>query len=110
VPAGKIYFMPDGAKGNKGATGFADVKDGQFDTNLKGRGSPGGPVVIAIEGIDPSKPPPKANSEITATVLFPRYELEAELPTAASIKDIEVPESAAKGPTSSKKEAGFVSP
>jgi hypothetical protein len=56
-------------------------------------------VIIAIEGIGPSKAPAKADPDVTATVLFPRYELAAELARSASTKDIDVPESAAKGPT-----------
>jgi hypothetical protein len=108
VPAGKIYFTPDGTKGNKGPTGFADIKDGLYDTGSTGRGAPAGPVIIAIEGIDPSKPPPKADSDVTATVLFPRYEITAELPSSSSTKDIDVPESAAKGPAVVKTEPEIV--
>jgi hypothetical protein len=104
VPAGKIYFMPDGTKGNNAGTGFADIKDGVYDTSKNnGRGAPAGPVIIAIEGLDPSKPPPKADSDVTATVLFPRYELAADMPSSSSTKDIEVPDSAAKGPPPAKK-------
>jgi len=103
VPAGKIYFMPDETKGNKGSTGFADIKNGVYDTGAPGgRGAPAGAVIVAIEGIDPSKPPPKADSEVTATVLFPRYEVAAELPSSSSTKDFDVPDSAAKGPTPTK--------
>jgi hypothetical protein len=98
VPGGKIYFMPDGAKGNQGATGFADIKDGMYDTGATGRGAPAGAVIIAVEGIDPS------------TVLFARYELAAELPSASSTKDIDVPESAEKGPIQPKEENPVVVP
>jgi hypothetical protein len=102
VPAGKIYFMPDGSKGNTGPTGFADIKDGSYDTAATGgRGAPAGPVIIAVEGIDPSGPPPKADpsGDVTTKVLFPRYELTADLPKSSSTKDIEVPAEAAKGPS-----------
>jgi hypothetical protein len=105
VPGGKIYFIPDGAKGNKGPTGFADIKNGSYDTSASGgKGAVAGPVIIAVEGLDPSAPPGKADpsGEITAKVLFPRYELEAELPTSSSTKDISVPAEAAKGPTQPK--------
>jgi hypothetical protein len=112
VPAGKIYFLPDGSKGNTGATGYANIKDGKYDTSATGgKGVIGGPTIIAIEGIDPSGPPAKAeSSEVTAKVLFPRYETAAELPKAASTKDIEVPADAAKGPTQPKKDAGAIVP
>ena len=36
VPAGKIYFMPDGEQGNTGSTGYADIKDGEYDTGSSG--------------------------------------------------------------------------
>jgi hypothetical protein len=100
VPAGKVYFLPDGTKGNQGPTGFADIKDGKYDTTT-GRGAVAGPVIIAVEGIDPSSKPAKADpsGEITAKVLFPRYEITADLPTADSTKDILVPAEAAKGPS-----------
>lgn len=112
VPAGKIYFLPDGSKGNTGATGYANIKDGKYDTSeTGGKGAIGGPMIIAIEGIDPSGPPAKAeSSEVTAKVLFPRYETAAELPKAASTKDIEVPADAAKGPTQPKREGGAIVP
>jgi hypothetical protein len=105
VPAGKIYFMPDGSKGNTGPTGYANIKDGYYDTSASGgKGAAPGPMVIAIEGIDPSGPPPKADpsGEVTAKVLFPRYETTAELPKSGSTKDIDVPADAAKGPTPPK--------
>jgi hypothetical protein len=101
VPAGKIYFIPDSSKGNAGATGWADIKEGQYDTSADGgSGAAAGPVIIAIEGIDPSGPPQggEASEDITATVLFPRYELPADLPDGDSTKDIDVPAEAAQGP------------
>jgi hypothetical protein len=105
VPAGQIYFIPDGAKGNSGATGFARIKDGTYDTDAEGgRGSAGGPMIIAIEGLDPSTAPAKADpsGEVTATVLFARYEVNEDLPKEATTKDFEVPASAAKGPVGPK--------
>jgi hypothetical protein len=101
VPAGKIYFMPDGSKGNTGPTGYADIKNGIYDTSSAGgRGAPAGAVIIAIEGIDPSGPPAKADpsGEVTTRVLFPRYETTADLPASSSTKDIDVPAEAARGP------------
>jgi len=104
VPAGTIHFIPDGKKGNKGATGYAVIKDGAYDTSARGgRGSVSGPVIIAVEGIDPSGPPPKAAPDVTTTVLFPWYELPFDMPASATTKNIDVPAEAAKGP---KKPAG----
>jgi hypothetical protein len=105
VPAGKVYFMPDGTKGNTGATGFADIRDGHFDTSLVGgQPAPAGPVIIALEGVDPNAAPDSrdASGEVTAKLLFARYELPAEIPKAASTKDIDVPAEAAKGPIAPK--------
>ena len=36
VPAGKIYFIPDTAKGNSGPTRYADIVDGAYDTGATG--------------------------------------------------------------------------
>ncbi len=116
VPAGKIYFIPDASKGNTGPTGFADIKDGKYDTGIKGsRGSVAGPVVIAIEGTDPNaKPEPKKGEEVSAEatvkLLFARHEVHAEMPNSSSTKDIEVPAEAAKGPVEPKGKPGIIIP
>jgi hypothetical protein len=112
VPAGKIYFIPDGSKGNTGPTGFADIKNGEYDTSASGgRGVVEGPVVIAVEGIDPSGASAKDKSEdVSAKVLFARYELRAEMPKTSSTKDIEVPADAEKGPKPADKKPGEVIP
>ena len=104
VPAGKIYFMPDGSKKNSGAAGFADIKDGLYDTALPGGyGSPGGAVIIALEGNDPTaSPDKKASPNVTTKLLFARYEVPVELPKGVSTKDIDVPAEAAKGPKQPK--------
>ena len=101
VPSGKIYFTPDGKKGATGAAGFADIRNGQYDTSADGgRGAPSGPVVIGLEGIDPSAKSDNADpsGEVTAKLLFARYEVAAEIPEQDSTKDIDVPAEAAKGP------------
>jgi hypothetical protein len=98
VPAGKVYFKPDSSKGNTGASGYADIKEGVYDTAAPGgRGIAGGPMVIAVEGIDP-KPPAGAGPDVTTTVLFARYETSADLPASDTTKDIDVPAEAANGP------------
>lgn len=104
VPAGKVYFIPDSAKGNNGPTGYADIVDGTYDTGASGgHGFVGGPVVIAVEGLDPAAKGAKADKgdtsgETTVKSLFPRYELATELPREATTKDIDVPADAAKRP------------
>ena len=98
VPAGKIYFMPDGAKGNSGATGYANISDGTYDTSNGGRGSIGGPMLVMIEGIDPNvKPDTKDDPEAEAKSLFPQYQIAEEMPMSNSTKDFDVPAEAAKG-------------
>ncbi|VTS08188.1 hypothetical protein [Tuwongella immobilis] len=103
VPAGMVYIIPDSTKGQSGTSGYAKIVDGVYDTSLEGgHGVTPGPVTFAIEGIDPSGPPPKADSEVTARVLFPRYEKKMDLTAANAKQDFEVPASAAKGPTAPK--------
>jgi hypothetical protein len=102
VPAGKIYFMPDGSKGNTGPTGYADIKDGQYDTSATGgRGAGKGPMIVAIEGFDPSTPGKAekgdTSGEATVKTLFPRYETTTDLPGEAATKDFDVPADAGSG-------------
>lgn len=80
VPTGKIYFTPDGSKGNKGQAGWADIKDGHYDTSVRGSQSPaGGAMTVRIEGQEGGKP------------LFGDYELKEELPKGGGSKDFDVP-------------------
>ncbi|QEL15722.1 hypothetical protein [Limnoglobus roseus] len=100
IPSGKIYFIPDGAKGNKGATGYADIVDGVYDTSAgSGRGATRGAVVVAIEGNDPAatNKPAKGDTsgETTVKSLFPRYETALDV-TGTMTKDFDVPAEAAK--------------
>ena len=98
VPAGKIYFSPDTAKGNSGGTGYADIKDGAYDTSAtEGQGAPTGAVIISVEGFDP-KPPPGAEPDVTMTKLFAGYQKPVDLPAGASVQDIEVPAEAGNIP------------
>jgi hypothetical protein len=98
VPAGKVQILPDTAKGNSGAAGYANIQNGAYDTAASGgHGAASGAVIITVDGIDP-KPPPGAEPDVTTTVLFSSYQLPAELPAGDSVKDIDVPESATQGP------------
>jgi hypothetical protein len=54
IPAGRIYFTPDTKKGNNGPQGFAEIKDGTFDTRDGGRGPVGGPTIVILAGNDGS--------------------------------------------------------
>lgn len=98
VPAGKIYFAPDTAKGNSGPTGFADIKDGAYDTSAnEGQGAPTGAVIISVDGFDPT-PPPGAEPDVTVTNLFTGYQKPVDLPAGGSVQDIDVPAEAANVP------------
>ncbi len=98
VPAGKIYFIPDGSKGNSGATGYADIKDGSYDTS-SGKGAVKGAVTVAIEGFDPSQAGEKekgdTSGEVTVKSLFARYETKLDV-TGSMTKDFDVPAEAGK--------------
>lgn len=101
LPGGKIYFFPDSTKGNSGQAGFADIVDGKFDTaNLGGSGTMRGPTRVAIEGFDPSAPPPapKKGEFVeagTMTLLFPRWETTIDIGAEPEIT-IDVPLEATK--------------
>ena len=101
VPAGKVYLTPDSAKGNSGPSGFANITDGFYDTAAEGgRGTVLGPLIVAVEGIDPSAPAEggQESEDVTAKLLFARWELAADLTEPLTTLDIDVPAEAADGP------------
>jgi hypothetical protein len=111
VPAGKVYFKPDAEAGGAGATGFADIVAGRYDTGLSGARNVGtGPMVVMVEGIDPQAGPGAGGDspDVTARLLFQGYELRADVPAGAFTLDIAVPPEAAAG--AAKPAAGFISP
>lgn len=85
IPAGRIYFDADTAKQNTGPQGFADIKDGQYDTKKGGRGIAGGPTIVRIQGTDGA-----------GKRLFLEYKLQVDLPPGTATKDFDVPAAAAK--------------
>ncbi len=93
VPSGRIYFNPDFSKQNDGPQGFADIKNGTFDTRQGGRKSPTGAVVARVEGFDGKT----TNPQFYGNPLFQPYEIKLDLPREASTQKLEVPGSAAKG-------------
>jgi hypothetical protein len=100
IPAGKITFTPDGSKGNTGPTGYAKIVNGEYDTSAPGGlGAINGPMIVFIEGFDPSAKPDEntpEGEEAGAKPLFPRYETAYDVPGSASTKDFDVPADAAK--------------
>ena len=95
VPAGKVYIAPDTAKGNSGQTGYADIKDGAYDTSATGgQGAVKGAVMFSVDGFDPT-PPAGAGPDVTSTQLFTNYQKSVDLPAGSSVQDIDVPAEAA---------------
>lgn len=94
IPQGKIYFSPDNAKGNSGASGYADIKNGEYNTASGGKKHLGGAMLVKIEGFDPTESGPEVPveaSETTIKALFPVYEIKTELTKGSSTKDFDVP-------------------
>jgi hypothetical protein len=90
VPAGQVVFSPDLSKGNDGPQGYADIKDGRYDTSETESGAPSGAVVVRIEGFDGQVQPEWPYGK----PLFLGYQVEAELPRESFQKDFDVPASA----------------
>lgn len=102
ISTGKIFFVPDHSKGNKGPSGYADIKDGAYDTSAPGgAGCIGGPMTITIQAADAAAQTSK--SVQGAKALFPPYSTVADMPKSDSTKDFDVPADAVKGPTPPKK-------
>jgi hypothetical protein len=92
VPAGRIYFNPDFSKKNDGPQGYADIKDGKFDTRAHGKGACGGATIVVINGFDGNAQPGAATK---GDPLFHEYQVAIELPKVSSMQKFDVPASAA---------------
>jgi hypothetical protein len=90
VPAGRIDFMPDARRGNSAMAGFAKIVGGSYDTAAGGIGSAGGPMTVLVSGYEPV-----AGTSERSRALFLDHVTNAELPTADSSFNVEVPTSAA---------------
>lgn len=111
VPAGKLYFAPDASKGNEGATGWATIVDGTFDTRTAGgRGVTPGALVVTIEGQDPNAKPPGAGEDVQMGLLFAGYQANVEVSKGQDSIDFEVPASAAGVPKSQPETASHIGP
>jgi hypothetical protein len=89
---GDVLFTPDGAKGNAGPQGIAQIRNGKFDTAAPdGKGIAGGPTVIRVTGLTS-----------LGGKLVCEYEIKVELPQADGTYDIAVPKSAAPRPANQK--------
>jgi hypothetical protein len=87
VPYGEVLFTPDGAKGNSGAQGIADIKDGKYDTQgSRAPGVSGGPTVIRVMGF----------KDAGGKQLLVEHELQVDLPKSDTTHDIDIPATAAQ--------------
>lgn len=92
VPAGRVFFLPNAAKGGAGQGGFAEIKDGTYDTRSKGAGTPGGPLIVRIDGFDGKSSPGNPIGQ----ALFLSFEFQVDIPAGGGTKDFDVPAKAAQ--------------
>jgi hypothetical protein len=85
IPAGRIVFEPDTARGAGGMVSIADIRAGFYRTR-PGRGFGGGPCVVTIYGSDGTMP-----TEEHDTALFPPWRTMLDLPQADCNHDFTVP-------------------
>lgn len=86
LPAGKIYFEPDGKKSNSGPMVTAEIKDGKYATPA-GKGTVGGAHIIRIDGYD-AKNITEHNPQGDA--LFINHVIEVDLPKDEATEDFTV--------------------
>lgn len=87
IPFGDVVFTPDGAKQNSGPQGFANIRDGKYDTSgTDGKGIAGGPTIVRVTGL--SGPDGKLICEYEWTVDLPRQDgtFKLEVPKAGAAK------------------------
>jgi len=87
VPAGVIYFDPDVTKGHDGPQGYAQIKDGHYDTRQEGKPVTPGPHVVRIQGFDGKS----ANELPLGQPLFPQAQQNRDMPAADSTQDFSIP-------------------
>lgn len=91
VPVGVIQFTPDSSQGNNGPPGFADIKDGKFDTELSGQGTIGGPHLVMVDAFSGKNISPEANPN--GDVLVSAYRKSVTLEAGAETQlDLELTE------------------
>lgn len=90
VPAGVIWFEPDIAKGNTtGPQGYAQVKDGKFDTRDNGRGVRPGLYLIRVEAFDGK---PANELPFGRPLVNPPYETSREFKAEPAEVSVDIPE------------------
>lgn len=93
VPLGRIFFDADSRQGNNGASGYTDIRDGEYNTSRVGKGVSGGPTVVRIQGFKKEG----ADDSGFGPPLFQEFSFQVDLPKERSTKDFEVPAKAASG-------------
>ncbi len=92
VPAGRVFFLPDPTKKNTGPGGFAEIKNGKYDTRAKGAGSPSGALIVRIDGFDGQT----TSENPLGQPLFLTHEMLIDLAPGTATHDFDVPADAAK--------------
>jgi len=95
VVLGRITFMPDSQKGNRGPVGYAVIRHGKYDTaSPGGKGTVSGPLTVVVTGYGE---PPAEDVEVQEP-LFEDYRTQAEIDPEqkSGTLDIEVPLTAGK--------------
>ncbi len=88
VPFGRIVFTPDKQAGNSGPQGFAEIRNGTYDT-ASGKGTVGGPHVVRITGFGAN--PAAGDEDNPVPALFPDFETKHDVPRSTSTHDFDVP-------------------
>ena len=93
VPRGFIRFAPDGSKGNKGATGYAEIVDGKFDTKTskKSQGIEGGAYIVRVNAYD-GEPytSSSGNKYDMGKPLFAEYTVNKEFPKETTTLTLDI--------------------
>ncbi|MEX0792760.1 MAG: hypothetical protein WD045_06460 [Pirellulaceae bacterium] len=88
VSVGTIQFRPDSMQGNSGPPGFADIKEGKFDTKLSGKGTIGGPHLVTIDAFDGQNIDPdiRPNGDTFVSGYQQKIDLEKESETQLTLE------------------------
>ena len=87
VPMGQIVFEPDIRQGNRGPQGYAEILDGQYQTDQHGKGVMMGALTVEISGF----PPADGSAGNPDTPLFTPYKTTAQVSKETTTLDFEVP-------------------
>ncbi|MBN2021567.1 MAG: hypothetical protein JW809_02130 [Pirellulales bacterium] len=87
VPVGLIVFEPDATKGNRGPQGYAQIFDGQYETEKFGKGAIIGALNVEITGF----PPGDGSAGDPNVPLFPPYKTKVEITQDTNTLDFDVP-------------------